>query len=99
MDAMRSNFYSILSRQWAAGAVKSVGPKTVTSSQISSGLKNKVRSDNKLKTANFPARILLLDSKILSTVHLTSTYHPQEIEGKFTVTPGVLTTIFYGCKD
>ena len=32
------------------------------------------------------------------TVRLISIVHPQ-IEGKFTVTPGGLTSVFYGCID
>ncbi len=32
------------------------------------------------------------------TVHLTSIDHPQ-IEGKFTMTPGGITKLFYGCID
>jgi hypothetical protein len=34
----------------------------------------------------------------LTTVRLTSTDNPQ-IEGKFTVAPGGLTNVFYGCID
>ena len=37
-------------------------------------------------------------SHVPATVRLTSIDHPQ-IGGKFTVTPGGLTNLFYGCKD
>ncbi len=47
----------------------------------------------------FGFQVYFSEYEFLRTVHLASIDHPQ-IEGKFTASPGgLLTNLFYGCKD
>jgi hypothetical protein len=55
------------------------------------------RKPTSIKNPTVNAILECICAVFTNTVRLTSTVHPQ-IEGKFTVTPGGLTNLFYGCK-